>query len=61
MKLSDFHVHFCGDHRQLFVHGFVLDDKGKKMSKSLGNVVDPQHITDGDGKKRLAYGADVLR
>ena len=35
-------------------HGFILDGKGRKMSKSLGNVVDPEKII----KK---YGADILR
>ena len=35
-------------------HGFVLDQDGHKMSKSLGNVVDPQDIV-------KAEGADVLR
>ena len=38
----------------VLTHGFTIDDKGKKMSKSLGNVVDPQDVA-----KR--YGADVLR
>jgi len=38
----------------VLTHGFTIDDKGKKMSKSLGNVVDPQDVV-----KR--YGADVLR
>ena len=47
----------------LLTHGFVLDEKGHKMSKSLGNVVDPAIIING-GKnlqKEPAYGADVLR
>ncbi|XP_068212857.1 isoleucine--tRNA ligase, mitochondrial [Palaemon carinicauda] len=50
-------------YKNLYVHGFTLDEEGKKMSKSLGNVVDPNIITDG-GKnlqKDPAYGADVLR
>jgi len=34
--------------------GFVLDGKGRKMSKSLGNTVDPQKVT-------KQYGADILR
>ena len=41
-------------YRAVLTHGFTIDDKGKKMSKSLGNVVDPQDVV-----KR--YGADVLR
>ncbi len=44
-------------------HGFVLDEKGIKMSKSIGNVVDPQLVIDGGKnlKQDPAYGADVLR
>lgn len=43
-------------------HGFVLDEKGLKMSKSLGNVVDPEIvISGGSSKDGPAYGADVLR
>lgn len=49
--------------RMIYVHGFALDDQGRKMSKSLGNVVDPQKVTDGGSNlaKDPAYGADVLR
>ncbi|XP_054804548.1 isoleucine--tRNA ligase, chloroplastic/mitochondrial [Prosopis cineraria] len=44
-------------------HGFVLDEKGLKMSKSLGNVVDPRIVIEGgkNQKETPAYGADVLR
>ena len=47
----------------MLTHGFALDEKGAKMSKSLGNVVDPRTIIEGgkDQKQQPAYGADVLR
>ncbi|KAJ0601972.1 putative isoleucine--tRNA ligase [Helianthus annuus] len=47
----------------VITHGFVLDEKGLKMSKSLGNVVDPRTIIEGGKNQEEApsYGADVLR
>jgi hypothetical protein len=47
----------------VLTHGFVLDERGNKMSKSLGNVVDPRSVISGgkDERKEPAYGADVLR
>ncbi|KAJ7234625.1 isoleucyl-tRNA synthetase [Mycena haematopus] len=47
----------------LITHGMVLDQTGKKMSKSLGNVTSPMIVVDGgsDRKKEPVYGADVLR
>ncbi|EFJ46048.1 hypothetical protein VOLCADRAFT_93543 [Volvox carteri f. nagariensis] len=50
-------------YKQVLTHGFVLDEKGQKMSKSLGNVVDPRVVIEGgkDVKQQPAYGADVLR
>ena len=41
-------------YRQVLTHGFTVDDKGRKMSKSLGNVVAPQPVVN-------SLGADVLR
>jgi isoleucyl-tRNA synthetase len=41
-------------YRQVLTHGFTVDEHGKKMSKSLGNVVEPQKVID-------QLGADVLR
>ncbi len=38
----------------VFIHGLVRDDKGRKMSKSLGNGIDPLQIAE-------QYGADALR
>ena len=38
----------------VFIHGLVRDDKGRKMSKSLGNGIDPLEIAQ-------QYGADALR
>ena len=50
-------------YKTVLTHGFVLDEKGFKMSKSLGNVVDPMQVIEGGNNKKLqpAYGADVLR
>ncbi|TFK71865.1 isoleucyl-tRNA synthetase [Pluteus cervinus] len=50
-------------YKTLITHGMVLDQHGKKMSKSLGNIISPLVIVDGgkDKKKNPAYGADVLR
>lgn len=50
-------------YKTVLTHGFVLDEKGFKMSKSLGNVVDPLTVIEGGNnkKKEPAYGADVLR
>ncbi|XFA99364.1 isoleucine--tRNA ligase [Candidatus Izemoplasma sp. B36] len=41
-------------YKTLVSHGFVLDGEGKKMSKSMGNVVDPNKVTN-------TLGADILR
>jgi isoleucyl-tRNA synthetase len=40
--------------RTVLTHGFVVDGKGEKMSKSRGNIVAPQKVTD-------SLGADILR
>ena len=48
-------------YKQLVTHGFVLDAEGRKMSKSLGNVIDPNDVTDGKANRAKPLGADVLR
>ncbi|ORX51537.1 isoleucyl-tRNA synthetase [Hesseltinella vesiculosa] len=50
-------------YKTLVTHGFALDEDGRKMSKSLGNTLEPAVITEGgkDKKKNPAYGSDVLR
>lgn len=40
--------------REVFIHGLVLDAQGRKMSKSLGNGIDPIEVIE-------KYGADTLR
>ncbi len=41
-------------YRQVLTHGFTVDAQGKKMSKSIGNTIEPQKVVD-------QMGADVLR
>jgi isoleucyl-tRNA synthetase len=41
-------------YRQVLTHGFTVDAQGRKMSKSIGNTIEPQKVID-------AMGADVLR
>lgn len=41
-------------YKSVLTHGFVVDAKGRKMSKSVGNVIAPQSIIE-------KYGADILR
>ncbi len=48
---------FCMDEvpfRDVYIHGLVRDERGKKMSKTQGNVVDPLELVE-------TYGADALR
>ena len=49
-------LHFTGKRpfKDCLIHGLIRDKKGRKMSKSLGNGVDPMDVID-------TYGADALR
>ncbi len=50
-------------YKTVLTHGFVLDEQGRKMSKSIGNVVDPAIVINGgkNQQQEPPYGADVLR
>jgi isoleucyl-tRNA synthetase len=50
-------------YKSVLTHGFTVDENGRKMSKSEGNVVDPAIVIDGgkNQQKEPGYGADVLR
>jgi len=47
-------MHGAAPYRQVLTHGFTVDERGRKMSKSLGNVIAPQKVVN-------SLGADVLR
>lgn len=44
----------CAPYETVLMHGFTLDEAGRKMSKSLGNVIEPGEVAD-------RFGADALR
>ncbi|ETV96703.1 isoleucine-tRNA ligase, variant [Aphanomyces invadans] len=49
-------------YKNVITHGFILDERGQKMSKSLGNVLVPHDIIEGQPKKKIPpYGVDTLR
>lgn len=52
--LTSVAVHNRAPYKTVLTHGFVVDENGRKMSKSVGNVVDPDDVI-------KQYGADVLR
>jgi valyl-tRNA synthetase len=49
-------LHFMNDvpFREIYIHALVRDEKGQKMSKSKGNIIDPLNLID-------KYGCDALR
>jgi len=52
--LSSVAMHGIAPYEQVLTHGFVVDAEGRKMSKSLGNVMSPQKVMN-------SLGADVMR
>jgi valyl-tRNA synthetase len=54
MMMMGLHVMEQVPFRDVYIHALVRDEKGQKMSKSKGNVIDPLELID-------AYGADALR
>ncbi len=52
--MSSTAMHGHAPYKQVLTHGFTVDANGKKMSKSLGNVIAPQEVTN-------KLGADILR
>ena len=61
--LTSVAVHGEAPYKTLVTHGFLLDEKLQKMSKSLGNVIEPAYVIEGgkDKQKAPAYGVDVMR
>ena len=61
--LTSVAVNDIAPYKTVLTHGYVVDSNGRKMSKSLGNGVDPKVIIEGGNNKKQEppYGADVLR
>ena len=61
--LTSVAVNGIAPYKTVLTHGFTLDEQGRKMSKSEGNVLDPNTIIEGGKNQKVepAYGADVLR
>jgi isoleucyl-tRNA synthetase len=64
--LSSMAVNGVPPFKALLTHGFVTDTQGRKMSKSLGNYIDPQQLTEKSGAEIIRlwvaysdYGGDV--
>ena len=58
----------CAPYKALLTHGFVVDERGKKMSKSVGNVMSPSELIQGGKRPSVrkltqgqGLGVDVLR
>ena len=47
-------INECAPYKSILTHGFTVDEKGQKMSKSVGNVVYPQEVA-------KSHGVEILR
>lgn len=54
LMLSSVAMNGCAPYKAVLTHGFTVDGQGRKMSKSLGNVIAPEDVVN-------TLGADVLR
>ncbi|MES1026277.1 isoleucine--tRNA ligase [Gloeocapsa sp. BRSZ] len=61
--LTSVAVNGYAPYKTVLTHGFTIDEQGRKMSKSLGNGIEPAIVINGgkNQKEEPAYGADVLR
>ncbi|WP_289500411.1 isoleucine--tRNA ligase [Gloeocapsopsis sp. IPPAS B-1203] len=61
--LTSVAVNGYAPYKTVLTHGFTIDEQGRKMSKSLGNGIEPEIVINGgkNQKEEPAYGADVLR
>ena len=61
-RMIMFGLHFMGDvpFKTVYIHALVRDEKGQKMSKSKGNVIDPLELMDELGTDALRFSINVL-
>ncbi len=52
--LTSVAMHGCAPYQEVLTHGFTIDAQGRKMSKSIGNVIPPKQVIN-------SLGADILR
>ncbi|MCC6712909.1 MAG: valine--tRNA ligase, partial [Candidatus Dadabacteria bacterium] len=55
-------IHFMGDvpFRDVYIHGLIRDEKGQKMSKTRGNVIDPLGVVEENGADALRFSLTAL-
>jgi valyl-tRNA synthetase len=59
--VKSYHHHNTVPWKHIMVSGFVLDPKGKKMSKSKGNTIDPIALVEKNGADAVRYGASSVK